>query len=114
MEVEGPRGQGLEKGDLGQTVGEQKPGRETKAATEQRVRVHHEGSDELEGSDSKRETGAKGDKQVATAKEEAQAAEGGGTLLSQHSSYSGSTCRIPAAPQALGPAAEGPALGQKK
>lgn len=68
MEVEGPRGQGLEKGDLRQTVGEQKPGRETKAATEQRVRVHHEGSDELEGSDSKRETGAKGDKQVATAK----------------------------------------------
>lgn len=111
--MEGPGGQGLEKGALGQTVGEQKPGRETKGATEQRVRVHHEGSDELEDSDSKRETSARGDKQVATAKE-AQAAEGGGTLLSQHSSYSGSTCRIPAAPQAPGHAAEGRALGQKK
>lgn len=47
---------------------------ETNAATEQRVRGHHEGSDEL-GSDSRRVTSATGDRQVATAKEEAQQLE---------------------------------------
>lgn len=76
MGVEGPGGQGPEKGDLGQTLREkQHQRRETDAATEQRVRGHHERSDELGGIDSRRVTSATGDGQVATTKEETQQPE---------------------------------------
>lgn len=85
MEVEGPGGQGPAKRE---TSGKPKGNRnqqqrgETDTATDQRVRGRHEGSGELGDSDGRRKTSARGDEQVATAKEEAQAAGGGGTVES--------------------------------
>lgn len=113
--MEGPGGQGPEKADVGQNVGEQQhQRRETNAATEQRVRGHHEGSDELGSSDKQEGDQCHGLRASGKYERRDTGAGGGGTLLSQHGSYSGGTCRIPVALQAPGPATEGRDRGREK